>query len=219
MVARVGVEPTTHGFSVDSKAIRVLVNQPLAALANPHSSLAQAQFGHTQSDLGTNFRSRCPPRIRQPSAVCALLPPRGDRASRWSGSSRSSRFKAPHRHSGKSRDWFQKKNGRWFQNWFQFRLMCRWASLIFRVSCPCLPDATWSGDTTSHVGHGCPRAAISQQSRNRPRSPRTSAPLRDHSAAARKALTSPVSAPAPWRWPTGLHSLLVTPAPSSTSRA
>jgi hypothetical protein len=41
-----------------------------------------------------------------------------------------------------------------------------------------------------------PRGGISQQSRNRPRSPRTSALSRDHSAAARKTLTSPVSAPA-----------------------
>ena len=53
MVARGGIEPPTRGFSVRLAIFNYFNNQSLAALANPHSSHFQAQFGHTQSSFGT----------------------------------------------------------------------------------------------------------------------------------------------------------------------
>src|ERR1700730_12707611 len=65
-MARGGIEPPTRGFSVRRTFINHSNNQSLAALANPHSSLIQAHFRHTQSGFGTGppewglMRSHCP---------------------------------------------------------------------------------------------------------------------------------------------------------------
>jgi hypothetical protein len=69
MVARDGIEPSTRGFSVVRRVISVLVNQSLAALTNPHSGLAQAQFGHTQSGLGTNSGRRATAYVGRSSSI------------------------------------------------------------------------------------------------------------------------------------------------------
>jgi hypothetical protein len=45
--------PSTRGFSVRRVIINLLINQSLAALANPHSSLIKAHLGHIQSGFGT----------------------------------------------------------------------------------------------------------------------------------------------------------------------
>ena len=43
-----GFEPPTNGLQIAAGAIATLSNQSLAALANPHSSLTTAHFGHSQ---------------------------------------------------------------------------------------------------------------------------------------------------------------------------
>jgi hypothetical protein len=53
VMATVGIEPPTRGFSVRHFNPCILRNQSLAALATPHSSLIQSHFRHTQSRLVT----------------------------------------------------------------------------------------------------------------------------------------------------------------------
>jgi hypothetical protein len=42
LVARGGIEPPTRGFSVGPGQFQGFINQPLATLANPESSLTKA---------------------------------------------------------------------------------------------------------------------------------------------------------------------------------
>ena len=48
-----GFEPPTNGLQNPTGTIETLSNQSLAALANPHSSLTQSHFGHSQPWLVT----------------------------------------------------------------------------------------------------------------------------------------------------------------------
>jgi hypothetical protein len=53
LVDREGIEPLTRGFSVSFRGIMGLINQSLAALANPLPRLTKAQSWHTKSELVT----------------------------------------------------------------------------------------------------------------------------------------------------------------------
>jgi AbrB family looped-hinge helix DNA binding protein len=55
MVAGVGFEPTTFGLGAGFGDIKGLLNQPLAALANPYPRHIKAQSRHTQPYFGTNW--------------------------------------------------------------------------------------------------------------------------------------------------------------------
>ena len=47
-MARVGIEPTTRGFSAEFGRVQGFMNQSLVALATPLPSLTTAQSRHTQ---------------------------------------------------------------------------------------------------------------------------------------------------------------------------